>query len=360
MKKIDYSYQTEAANKVLSNAILCADGTFKASVLAVAPGGGKTTISHIIINKYLSIYPNAKALVLTEGQNTLKNQYLSELDNANVPINFTYGDFNSEAQVRVGIPQSIGQLDWQEIDLLIVDEAHNFYLEDMVQKINLKLRPRHKILMTGSPTKYNAYNEKNTLCTYAIHYISAEELDEMGVYNPVDFDVVRTKKDHPITAIKDALLNAKKKEDRLDKIMIACSTIEYAKGVYIYLESIGRKVAFSTSKNDPDSVMIDRFRADEFDTLIVVGKGILGFNDPKITLLIDMRSSSNLDASFQLFARVLRKHPEQLRKAYYRIADNNSRDFNNEVLTCHKMLALMQRDIFVRFTGKNLKLSFGV
>ena len=32
-----------------------------------------------IINNYITMYPNARILVLTEGQNTLKNQYINEL-----------------------------------------------------------------------------------------------------------------------------------------------------------------------------------------------------------------------------------------------------------------------------------------
>jgi len=353
MGKTNYSYQTKAADEVFKDAL---SGSYIASVLAVAPGGGKTTISHHIINSYVAKYPNAKILVLTEGQNALRVQYLSELANPNVPVNFTFGNFNSNAQVRVGIPQSIDQVEWNNIDLLIVDEAHNFYLEPMVQNIIAKLTPKHQVLMTGSPTKYNLHNE-TSYEQYSMHYICAEELQEMGVYSAVDIDVVRiTNKKNVLVAMQSILLDAKRKGDNLSKLMVACSTIKAANTVGEYLTTLGRKVAVSTSKNDPDSLMIERFKAQEFNTLIVVGKGILGFNDGYITLLADLRSSSNIDASFQLFARVLRKHPEGIRKAYYRVAGKDKRSYCKEVITCQKMLALMQRNIYTKYNGNNLQI----
>lgn len=351
MRKIDFSYQIKAAKQVYADA---KSGKFLASVLGACPSAGKTTISHHVINMAIADNSELKVVVLTEGQKTLKSQYISELENPNIPINFTFGDFESNAQVRVGIPQSIDQLDWKEIDMLIVDEAHNFFLAPMVQDIVKKLGPKMVILMTGSPTKYNLHNQTSINSKYAMYYISAEELQDYGVFSAVDMDVVRTtNKKNATIAIKDCLGAAYKNNDDLSKIMIACPTIAYAKEVARFMSSIGRKVSLSTSKNDGDDTEIQKFKNDETDVLIVVAKGILGFNDKKITVLFDMRSTGNIDASYQLFARVLRTHPDEIKKAYYRLADS---DYNKQVLTLYKMTALMQRDIFVGYNGKNLKL----
>lgn len=352
MKTVDFSYQTKAAAQVLEDAL---SGKYIASVLAACPNAGKTTISHHIINMALVRNPLAKIVVLTEGQNTLKNQYLSELQSPNIEINFTFGELNSNAQVRVGLPQSIDQLSWNEIDLLIVDEAHNFYMAPMMRDIVNKFKPKAQVLMTGSPTKYNKANSEALFKKpYAIYYISAEDLKDLGVFSGVDVDVVRTfNKDNPTQSIKDMLAQAKRNGDNLDKIMIACPSIEYAVEVARYLRSIGRIVAISTSENDKDDSEIVRFKQGLANTLVVVNKGILGFNDKEMVVLFDMKSSSNLDASFQLFARVLRTHPDNKRKAYYRLAD---KDYNKQVMFLHKMIALMERKIFVGFNGKNLKL----
>lgn len=343
--RTDYSYQDKAANIVLKNAL---SGRYVASVLAACPGAGKTTISQIILNKYVAMSSDSKILVLTEGKNVLKNQYLSELKDANVEIKFTYGDFESDAQVRVGLPQSINKLSWDKIDLLLIDEAHNFFLADMVQSIVKKLNPKHIVLMTGSPTQFNGNSD------YTIHHIAANELMKYGVFSSVTMDVSKCiDKKNPWRAMEAVLIDAKNKKDNTSKIMVACPSIEYAEKVRDYLKYIGRNVSLSTSENDKNDLEIRRFKDGQTNALVVVGKGVLGFNDKNITLIADLRSSSNLDSSYQLFARVLRTHPQGVRKSYYRVSD---KDYNKQVLTLHKMISLMRRDIFMGFTGKNLKL----
>ena len=357
MKIIDYSYQNSAANTVLENAL---DNRYLASILAACPGAGKTTISHIILNKYFRMFPNAKVLVLTEGQILLTSQYLSELEEANVDIEFTYGPIGSGKQVQVGIPQNIYRLKEEKIDLILIDEAHNYYLEPMVQKIVLKLKSKYKILMTGSPTKYNDHNKgarfdyfDSARNTYAIHYISAEELQKQGVFSGVNVDVTKvTDRKNALYTIKEVMTSAIRNSDDLSKIMIACPNIKYANIVANYLKEIGRNVSLSTSKNDKENIEIDRFKKDDTNTLIVVGRGILGFNDKMITFLIDLRSSNNLDSSYQLFARVLRVHPKGIRKTYTRVGDSSN--YRKQTILLHKMIALMRKDIFESFTGNNI------
>jgi superfamily II DNA or RNA helicase len=347
--KTDYSYQTQAAEIVLKNLL---SGKYIASVLAACPGAGKTTISQIVLNRYVAMSSGSKVVVLTEGQNTLKNQYIEELKNSHIKINFSFGDFTSDAQVRVGLPQSIGQLKGG-IDLLVIDEAHNFYFAEMVQEIIKKYNPKHIMLMTGSPTKFNDHN-KFANVKYGIHYISAEFLQKKGVFSAVTMDVIRVsdKKNAEIAALR-AINFATAKGDDLSKIMVACPSIDYAVVVSTVLTRLGYRVALSTSKNDQNDQEIMNFKSGKANALIVVGKGILGFNDSNITALFDFKSSDNLDSAYQLFARVLRKHPKNVVKSYYRIAD---KDFNKQVLTLHKMLGLMKTEIFTGFTGKNLKL----
>lgn len=346
---MDFSYQDIAAKVVLENAL---NSDYIASVLAACPGSGKTTISHKILNQYFVKYPHARVVVLTHGQNTLRLQYLEELDSPNVPILFTYGGLSDGKQVSVGIPQSINDY-LGKIDLLIVDEAHQWYNAPTVQDIIKKYKPKHQILMTGSPTDFNKYNQENFDTQYGMYYIPAEVLIDKGVFSDVDLSVAVTNKRSPKQAIKDALIEAQINDMDISKLMVSCSTINYAKAVRAYLESIGRIVALSTSEGEGDSE-IDRFKNNEADTLVVVNKGILGFNDKKITCLIDLKSTMNVDTSYQLFARVLRTHPNNIKKGYIRVAGD---DYNNQVLMLHKMLALMKTEIFCGFNGKNLELT---
>ena len=135
--------------------------------------------------------------------------------------------------------------------------------------------------------------------------------------------------------------------------MVAVKTVNEAKNVSYYLRSIGRKVALSTHKNDRNNTMVKDFKNGEYDTLVVVMRGILGFSDNNITGLFDLRCSDSVDISNQLFARVLRKHPNNVQKFYYRCGEKR-KDFNNQVIMLHKIKAMMRKDIFVKYNGHNM------
>lgn len=345
--KIDYSYQQEAANKVLENAL---NNQYLASVLAACPSSGKTTISHIIINKYLELYPDAKILVLTEGQKTLQSQYLTELEDANVEIQFNYGTIGSDTQVQIGLPQGIKQLKWDKIDLLVVDECHNWYLKNTDQGIISKYRPSHQVIMTGSPSKFIKHNQ-NSKSEYGMYFIPADKLREAGVFAGIDMDVIKVNSKNNVGDIWN---NAKRSGADMTKVMIACSSIIQANTAAYFLRQIGRKCVVSTSQNDKFNKNINDFKTNKYDVLIVVNRGILGFNDKEITTILDLKSSSNVDASYQLFARALRVHPDDRRKYYFRVATKN---YNKEVIMLHKMVALMDEYNFKNFNGSNFQVS---
>jgi len=85
-----WHYQEKAAEDALAEAMRSGK-----AVLAMFCGGGKTTTSQLIIKKFIKRNGNqSRILVVTENNNALKQQYLVELINAHVPIDFTYGDID--------------------------------------------------------------------------------------------------------------------------------------------------------------------------------------------------------------------------------------------------------------------------
>lgn len=351
----NYDYQIHVADKVLQDAL---EG--QKAVLAGTPGCGKTAISHRIIQKYIQKYPNAKVLVLTHGQNLLKNQYLDSLKTPFSEITFMYGpfvkkynDFHFLPQVQIGIPQGIDNLLWDEIDLLVVDECHEFYLKKMVQNIIKKYKPKHQVLMTGSPSIFNRLNKEGD--NYTITFISGEALKYYNVFSSVDLDVVsiRTRKNAG-TAIIKMLKHAEEDNQDLSKIMVAVLNIREANNVAYYLREKGFKVALSHSKNDPNNMKVKQFKDGEYNALVVVQRGILGFSDNNVTGLFDLRCSSDVDISNQLFARVLRKHPKGIKKFYYRCGVRGTPDFNKQVYMLHKVKSMLSMEIFEQYDGTNL------
>lgn len=346
----NYSFQITIADEILKNTL---KQGVEAAVLAAAPGSGKTTISQLIIQKYLKQNRIARVLVLTHGQNLLKNQYIESLISPNFEVDFSFGTFSSSAQVKIGLPQSVKQLDWDHIDLLVVDECHEFYLKPMVQKIIKSLKPKHQVLLTGSPSKFNKLKAQGR--KFEITYIAGEELFDYDIFSSVEMDVVPVEyKANAGQSILKMMEFAQRKNKDLSKIMVAVKNIEEARNVAYYLGKTGRKVALSTCKNDRDSLAVKDFKNNKYDTLVVVQRGILGFSDNYITGIFDLRCSEDVDISNQLFARVLRKHPGNVEKFYYRCGEKASGDFNDQVIMLHKIKAMMQRSIFNRYNGDNL------
>jgi adenylate kinase len=346
----NYGYQTHSANKVFQDTL---KPSVKAAVLAAAPGSGKTTISHMVINQYVDKFPGSRILVLTHGQNLLKDQYIENLDSPNVEIKFSYGTFDSNAQVRIGIPQAIKKLNWTNVDLLVVDECHEFYLKTMVQNIIKNLKPKHQVLLTGSPSIFNKLKDEGH--KYEMTYIAGEKLVDLNVFSGVELNVVPVRyKKNARECMEEMLFFANKQKRDLTKIMVAVNSINEAKNVAYYLKGIGRKVALSTHISDRNNIVVKDFKQGHYDTLVVVQRGILGFSDNNITGLFDIRCSESVDISNQLFARVLRKHKDDLQKFYYRCGEKATDDFNNQVLMLHKIVALMKPRIFEKYDGENL------
>jgi len=346
----DYSYQIHSAKKVIEGVL---KPSTEASVLAGTPGCGKTTISQIVISSYLEKFPKANILVLTHGQNLLKNQYLENLRNPNVKIDFSFGELGSNAQVQVGLPHSIKKYPHDSIDLLIVDECHEFYLKKMVQNIILNKKPKHQVLLTGSPAEFNRLKKLGR--KFEITYISGEELVRNDIFSSVDLDVISVKyKKNARESIIEMLKHAKRKGQNTDKIMIAVNRISEAQNVAYHMKSIGRKVALSTHKDDINNRVVEAFKRGEYDTLVVVQRGILGFSDNNITGIFDLRCSTSVDISNQIFARVLRKHPQNIRKFYYRCGDSKTKDFEKQEIMLYKIKAMMRKDIFQKYDGTNM------
>src|SRR5690606_26327725 len=102
---------------------------------------------------------------------------------------------------------------------------------------------------------------------------------------------------------------------KLGKTMIACARIKQAQYIADYLNKKGVGAVVSESENDVDSENIKAFMENETTkVLIVVNRGILGFDYAELGCVIDMTCSTNIDRIYQLFSRVVRKDPKNKKK----------------------------------------------
>jgi superfamily II DNA or RNA helicase len=128
------------------------------TILAACPSAGKTIMSIFSIEDYLIEHPLAKVLALTHGTTVLRTQFHEVLEEVHPDFNYNlvekFTDYNEDCQLNVCLPQTLNDKVLNKIDLLVVDEAHQFYFADMVQQIIKKTRPEKQLLLTGTPSVF--------------------------------------------------------------------------------------------------------------------------------------------------------------------------------------------------------------
>jgi superfamily II DNA or RNA helicase len=330
----------------------------KEILLAAPPSAGKSYCILKLINSVINTARsrNEKIYIFCEAQNVLKEQFL-KLFSSN-KCDFTFGDENSNAEVIISIPQSIHNKGYLAKSFLnIIDEAHVYSWGKMHKRIKDILNPESNLYVTGSPSKFTL---ERTLGIRNIsrHFISPEMLIKNGVFGKVDLNVSKVNtKISPVYNIDKVLRDIKSEGYDTSKTLIFCPTIKYAKLVAWKIQELGHTCYLSTNKNDPDSNNITAFEIDDTEFLITVDRCNAGWSFPKLTCLIDLISSTrNLDSNNQRFCRILREHPLDITKCYYRIGDNI--DYNNQIIILHKLNALLNDRTFKKFNGSNLEIDY--
>jgi len=376
-------------------------------VLAASPSAGKTLMTICYVDLYLKENPKAKVLILTHGTTILRSQFRDEIEKINPEQkDFTWSEItptekNLNSQVIISLPHTIkGISKLPKFDLLIVDEAHHYYLakNGIVKKIIEKVKPKHQLLLTGTPSKFI-----NDTKVYTINPVTINELLSYGMITDVLVELASSKYDFRITNYNndgELKKDAKIKDDdtkatmdnllkqiikrlksvaklnpilystvknnigwtdalrSLEKTMIACKSKEQAVQVEKYLINKGIDTALSISGDidlgvkDDDSKQIERFKNEKNClVLVVVNRGVLGFNLPELENVIDMTCSHNIDVIFQLLGRVLRKHPTGKQKLFFKVVPHNLSDWFDHVMTA--CLLLTDREYYLKYNGKN-------
>jgi superfamily II DNA or RNA helicase len=359
------------------------------AVLALCPNGGKTEVSIDVIRRYLDLNPFSRVLVLSHSTNVLKTNYIDRLDG--LELGFDYSTtFDQDCRVHVCLPHS-EHLIVGTYDFLIVDEAHENYLEKRVQRIIKKIKPQKQLLLTGSPSKfikrggYNiftlAVNElpeeyfaKLNIELVASNYNWAKSYNnDLEVKSDYKFETIDTKKTLETIVLKlvdrvkkgltaeefnNPNLIAKFKSwaftyKQMGKTMIICKSVSQATDVNNILISNGVSSTVSDHKSDKDSSEIASFKNNKYDVLVVVDRARLGYSDDALFNIIDMSGTHNPDIIYQIFCRVLRGTPD-MKKYYLKVTtqEYGMMDFTHAcvcaalMLTDHKYLSTFNGNNF--------------
>lgn len=346
----NYSFQEKLIRDVVD--LLESD---KRVVLAAAPGSGKTNMAIKIADIFIE-KKKFKILILTHGQVLLREQWSEFLGSIKNKIDFQIIRSGKELKTLikpcvVTLPQTIVRSIKKypfKCDLLIVDEAHQRYLANEVSYIRKVCKPNYELLLTGTPALYvrrRGYKligytlqelMKDKLITdplieiveskylYDIDDLNKESM-ELKTTTPLNEketkNTLNTLLNHIIDRISS---NDRHKPEKytwpkkpknwkevalgFQKTLIVCNNQKQAQHVSSYFKDQGVKVELSISDVSEGTFELDRFIHDkECLVLIVVNRGILGFNYEELLNIIDISGSLNVNRIFQLLCRVVRK-----------------------------------------------------
>lgn len=353
--------------------------TFNDVVIAAAPSSGKTMMTI----KFIQDNPDKDFLILTHGQNVLKDMWAEELKKF-------LGEFKN---VVFGLPQSLSKKDLAEVDYVVIDEAHEFTFASMAKKILDKNKKAKKIYLTGTPSKF--IKEKyHTIIIPAIDLIDQGFISDLYVglfstqadirsddrnterdltgdgskklektvesdINSLLKEMIRRLKSTKLTKNGPYRALLSKKFDAfgvMNKTMIACASIKQANKVNEYLNKNGVKSVLSNSENDKDSEFIvgeeGFLKNPEINVLVVVDRGILGFNMPDLVNVVDMTGSHNINRIYQLYARVMRKNDKLPNKYFFKIATVQEMQVTKFYMEAS--LCLMFKEFISKYDGTNL------
>lgn len=361
------------------------------NILALCPGSGKTEIAIYLICKYIEENPNKRILILTHSTNILLDNFFNRIEG--IDVNFTYSkDVKDTSQVHLCLPNKENDITGN-YGLVIIDEAHENYLADQVQKILTKTSPDKELLLTATPSKFINNIDEYNIQVVAANEISSEYFSKLGIelvasnydwgghYN-TDNEVRENfvyKRDDTYETLNNLITNIIKRLRYLDdakrfnlpnllskcknnfkdwfgiynqlgKTMIVCKAIPQADQVFEILTSAKVDVQLSHSKNDPDSINMGKFKNNEFNVLVVVGRGRIGYNDEKLFNMIDLSGTHNPDLIYQMFSRLVRGNPK-LQKFYIKATPKRHYDMHLTHISTCVALMLTDRRYILEYSG---------
>ena len=310
------------------------------------------------------------------------------------------------AQVLILIPQTIRTYYklLPKMHNFILDEAHEWYFakvkgknESSLTKIIKHIQPKKQLLLTGTPSKFNANADK-----FNFQYVPVMDLYDEGLVSNVKMEIVSSTYDFKANDwqgnygnLKSTKTNSKKQAEEalimvcneminklknplkewyninnvtknsigklfsyLDKTIIYTHSLSQADKFYEILNSkkeLKGKVLCSHSQNDPDSIDFNKFKTDsKFNILIAVDRGRIGFDMPELFNIVDFTLTQNLDMLLQMYGRLLRisNNQPKKQKIYFKVATKNTADYFVDLMTA--MLCLTHIDWYSKYNGKNM------
>jgi superfamily II DNA or RNA helicase len=362
---MDYSFQKGIIKTVKQN-LISNDNV----ILSACVGAGKTEMANKVMKKY------AKVLVLAHNQDILRSQFAKTARNHRDDVyiikskkDFTEKLRNLKSGVFITLPQTIKDIKKLGFfDLLVVDEAHQFYLAKMVKGIAARIKCPSLLL---SATPFNLREFKYPEISYTLDKaLTAGIMSNVRMeihascydYDLVDYNQDDNLKSNTKLAKKqtyqtmDRVLKAlvSKTLPKLEKTIIVAMSISHANYISNYLDKEKISNTVSHSKNDIENENIEDFRnSKSISVLIVVGRARLGFNMPELVNLVDISGSLNPSVLFQMLGRVSRIHPKGKEKRFLKLTPERLHEYTYGVMNI--VACLSNQNFFENYSWGTVK-----
>jgi superfamily II DNA or RNA helicase len=388
--KADYSYQKDIVQKIMTSL-----GAEKCPsiVLAAGCGAGKTRMATEVIGLFRS--EGRRVLVLTHGQKILRTQFAKSIAEAGLKANVvtTAADYDRTAGLVVALPHSLRHLSarqFGQFDLVVIDEAHQFYMTEagMVEGLLRQAKPKRELLLTATPSPFVRANKEakdaGQEAFYEIIALPQIDLIDYGVIVDPEIGLIRTSaynytaKDYsnddqllkgvrfgrkathavmktvfaslPAIIGKEALSSDARVANHLGKIMVATASTAQARDVVTWLGKMKIKAVLSTAADDDKATQIAAFKQDPaIKVLVVVMRGVLGFDFPGMGAAIDLSGTLNPDRIFQFLNRVSRRDQTGRPKYFVKVVPEAVAPIASVALSC--AVAMGTRQVLLHYTG---------
>jgi len=378
----------------------------KPLVLAAGTSSGKTFMSIMDLELFYSNpkNKNKRTLFIPASKTVLRDNVANEIDW--FKPSFTYcvatdkhsliRAINDKCNVIIALPQTInGNYQFlPKIHNFILDEAHQWYFKDTIQKIIKQSKPSRQILLTGTPSRFIAKGDQ-----FEFKFVPVMELYDLKQVTNVKLEVVSSSYDfkqsdyvssygnlksnvsmsdnqsekalmgvckemikklkNPIKGLHNVNRLSKNLFSifgELDKTIIFCHSKKQADAFYQSLNSfkgLNGKVFVSHSENDKDSELFNEFKNNsDIKVLVAVDRGRLGYNMPELFNVVDFTLTQSLDMLLQMYGRLLRLSTTDKQKIYYKVATKNTAPYFVDLMTA--MLCLTDMEWYSKYNGKNM------
>jgi len=345
-------YQTSALNRIYENH----NTSDSRIVLAAATGSGKTEMSIMVINNFL-FKNSGRILVVTHNTHVIKENYIDRIDE--LDVDFTHSTTDVNVDVFITLRQNLDNINFEDYDLMIVDEAHHNYFANTMKNFR---KIKHQVLLTATPSKFVAdggfdiipigrldipnefFSKLSFLCINSDNNVTVDDLNNVSNLN----SNYNFKNDELFNIISSVIPNLGDGK----KLFIFRNIKDARKGSKILKLHFGINAPTSDSKSDPDGLLVRDFKANGLDALCVVDRMRLGYSDDFLYYTIDMTFSHNADVVYQMMSRSNRGS-QDMKKYYIKVTNNELNEYTRLVVSI--ALALFKSENVAKYNGKDFK-----